>query len=51
MSKTRMAGEKLKYNVSAGQGCATEPGSYPPKPRGGFSHGPSLIPSVISEIK
>ena len=38
----RYAGQKLKPHVNTGQGCAKKPESYPPKPRGGYSHGPAL---------
>ena len=26
-----------------GEGCATKPPAYPPRPRGGMSHGPELL--------
>jgi len=44
---TRMAGQALMSYMGSGEGCAQKPEKYPPKPRGGMSHGPELIKSYM----
>jgi len=40
----RKAGQVwLPTATNSGEGCATKPETYPPKPKGGMSHGPSLL--------
>jgi len=40
----RKAGQVwLPPATNSGEGCATQPETYPAKPRGGMSHGPSLL--------
>ena len=39
----RMAGQALRPMVNTGEGCATKPETYPAKPKGGMSHGPTLL--------
>jgi hypothetical protein len=43
----RMAGQALQPYVNTGKGCSTKPEKYPPKPKGGTSHGPKLMQSYV----
>ena len=43
----RMAGQALRPYVNPGQGCAKKPETYPAKPQGGMSHGPTLLKSYV----
>ena len=43
----RMAGQALRPYVNPGQGCAKKPETYPAKPQGGMSHGPTVLKSYV----